>query len=77
MRLVEFRVTFGTDHIGHPYLPLTHPDGWLAVMAVDEPEARRKVFDVIGARWSFIYDPSDEDYPNVARYPLGEIGIVQ
>ena len=68
----EFRVTFGQKYRreDHPTLPEAHPDGWLAVFAADEHQARLLTFDKLGTAWSMLRPPMPDD---LDWYPRGEL----
>ncbi len=79
MTETEFRVTLGVQYARepHPTYPAAHPDGWIAVLAVDELAARRALSGALGGAYSSIYHPDDDYYPTTDRdqySPLGEIG---
>lgn len=75
----EFRVTFGQQYAreAHPTLPEAHPDGWLAVFATSEEEARSTAFAVCGPRWAFLYDTAETSPGVWDLYPLGELARVE
>lgn len=74
--LTEFRANFGT--VPNPGFPQADPDGWLAVLAVDELAARRALAVALGGLYSSIYRPEQSDYPRGDHptwpYWLGELG---
>lgn len=69
-----FYVTFGQKyrHEPHPVLPEAHPDGYLAIEADTEEQARAKAFELTGGKFAFMYQTE----PERAFYPLGEIDRV-
>jgi hypothetical protein len=75
-QLVEFRVTFGAQYprVPHPSYSKAHRDGWLAVFAHDESEARRLVTDYIGTEWAFLYRVDEISWHH---WPLGELGRIR
>lgn len=44
-------ITFGQAH------PLK--DNWIEVEASNEGEARKALFDILGAKWAFIYEETE------------------
>jgi hypothetical protein len=56
-----------------------HPlhDGWLEILAADENEARRKIFEFQGDKWAFLYDKATwPEYAEVS-FPRGCIAVVE
>lgn len=74
--MTEYRVTFGQQYPRepHPALALAHHDGWVAILATDEPTARLEAHRLLGAAWAGIYAPEDgAAYPGEDLYPLGQL----
>ena len=70
----NFYVTFGQQyrHEGHPFDRKIHPDGYLKFEAVDYAAAREIITDLLGTKWSMMYD-EEEFQPKY--FPLGEIKL--
>ena len=68
----NYFVTFGQKYARepHPTFPGAHPDGVLKVVAEDEADARRLVFDTIGRFWAFMYD-EEQITESMHFYPYG------
>lgn len=68
--MTEFYITFGGQyrHEPHPAGDWAHPDGYLVVVAEDYSTARRRVFELLGGRFAFMY----EERPAAEWFPLGE-----
>lgn len=75
----EYRVTFGQQYPRepHPTLALAHRDGWVAILAPDEGQARAEAHRLLTERWSMIYAPGEDGYPTTEHYPLGCLLTVQ
>lgn len=78
----NYFVAFGRKYAyePHPTLPGAHPDGLLKVVAADEADARRLVFDTIGNFWAFLYEEkrlasSMNYYPAGVTHILDSDGI--
>lgn len=72
--MAVFRVTFGAQYPRepHPAFPAAHRDGYVAIEAPSEVEARIVALATLGTAWCDIYSP--ERWPQVAHYfPLGEL----
>lgn len=69
-----FSVTFGQKYHNepHPVYPL-HPDGWLVIEAPSESIAREFLGTRIGDQWSFIYEGSEPESPEL--YPRGVLAV--
>lgn len=76
--MTEFRVTFPQRFRDqtHKRLAAAHPDGWLRVEAPSKGLARDMAFFYLGQEWAFIYGPTDDGYPTIEQYRLGEIGLI-
>lgn len=61
---MTFCVTFGQDH------PLR--DNWIEVEAPNAEQARARVFESFGSKWSFLYL---KDEFNPKYFPGGKVGI--
>ncbi len=57
-----FYVTFGQNH------PLRH--GYVIIQAYDASAAREAAFDVLGNKWAFIYNDTED----MSCYKLGAVG---
>jgi len=81
INVTEYRVTFGSQyaHEPHPRFPAAHPDGWVAVFALDELVARHAAVAVLGTAWSSIYHPEDAGYPRGDHdsYSRGELSRLE
>ena len=68
----NYFVTFGQKYARepHPTFPGAHPDGVLRVVAEDEDDAHRLVFDTIGTHWAFLYS-EDRLAKSMNFYPYG------
>lgn len=87
---MEWRVTFGQQyrHEPHPTWHDAHPDGWLAVSARSEAQARAAVMARIGQHWAFMYAMGDAFQVSTRSddggdggtwaeiYPRGELGRI-
>lgn len=72
-----FVVTFGQqypDRATHASFPQAHRDGWVAVEARDDAEARSIAFQWLGAAWSMLY--TREEF-NPSFFPLGCLARVR
>ena len=68
---MKFFLTFGQQYRQERHPFGGHPDGWFEVEAESEDQAREKIFEAMGPRWSFLYNEDDftADY-----FPRGKIG---
>lgn len=75
-----FRVTFGVQYRTerHPVFEWITPDGYVIIVAKDEPAARAKAHEVFGDKWAFIYDYLDIENGrfNPGSYPEGALAVV-
>lgn len=73
--MTEYRVTFGQQYRRdpHPHLALAHPDGWVTILAADEGAARQQALTLLDVKWSMIYAPEEDGYPDTDFYPRGEL----
>lgn len=79
--MTEFRVTFGQQYGAeeygadpHPVLgyQFAHKDGWISILAPDQDAARELTEQLLGTRWSNIYDAREiEDWD--WKFPRGEL----
>lgn len=76
---MEFRLTFGQQYRRepHPLGAISHPDGWVTVIAPDEKTARQLVLNKADEKWAFLYDMDDVEGKSDAWWrsfhPLGEL----
>lgn len=70
----EYRFTVGVQYArkAHPSMPHAHPDGWLAVHASTQDEARALAVALLGREWAFDYAPEQWQAGDWDRlYPAG------
>lgn len=67
-----FFLTFPTrfSYDPHPHWKRAHPDGWVEVQAVNELDARDKVFKAIKDVWAFLYNEESFDK---SFFPKGKL----
>jgi hypothetical protein len=70
----NFYVTFGQQyrHEPHPVSKNIHPDGYVKIDALTLSEARDKAFEMLGYKWSFIYEEKEFKFE---YFPKGEITL--
>jgi hypothetical protein len=81
MTLHPFYLTFGVQYRREPH-PLwkgADPDGWVKIMARDEPEARHVAGLYFGKHWSMLYPGQyfPEALNKAKYYPKGELLVLE
>lgn len=79
--MIEFIITFGVMYAQdpHPAGDWAHPDGYVTIVAPDEPTARDLAIAVIGRdergapAFAAIYDPRYDRMPDLSRKTRGEV----
>lgn len=83
--MANFYLTIGVQYSHEPHPLDLHPDGYVVVEADDEPEGRRAVFELMGDKWSMLYD-EDEFFSEeqtygrlraVDHFPAGRLGTIR
>lgn len=72
--LKEYRITFGSGQAHAPFGSRIF-QGWLAVQACDETEARELAHELFGSKWAFIYDQDEVERMRWHSWDLGELGV--
>ncbi len=74
----EYRITFGLKyrHQQHPLFPAAHPDGWLTIIARNQPTARAITHLTLASDFAFHYPGPFNETEWARNHPLGEIARI-
>lgn len=80
----RFFLTIGVQYSHEPHPLGIHPDGYVVVEADDELKGREMVFDLMGTKWSMLYDEdeffSDSRFDETRTcdyFPRGCLGTIK
>jgi hypothetical protein len=80
-QLQKFYLTFGVkySHETHPYWEGVDPNGWVLILAPDEPTARALAHVYFRESWAFLYDGLhfDEAESRSRFYPKGALAVIE
>lgn len=83
--MANWYLTIGVQYSHEPHPLDIHPDGYVVVEADDELKGREMVFELMGTKWSMLYD-EDEFFSEVYTYeglrtadyfPRGQLGTIR
>lgn len=76
----EFYLTFGVQYPREPHPTWSGADknGWVKIIARDEPAARQLAIAHFRQHWSMLYpaDHFDEEENKLRYYPLGQLAVI-